>query len=287
MRYVYLNHQLLAAAEARVSVFDRGFAYGDAIFETIKMNAGRPVFFREHLERLTRGMEVAGFRDRVDTDALRQQTLELAARNDVELGRLRILVTRGTPTEPEGPDPGQGLSATVLVTVEPFAGMPEELYANGVPVRTLPASRGRYAHIKSASLLDSILARREVHHAGAWEGVLTSGHGRLLEGVYSNIFFLVGKLLLTAPETDHILPGVIRRQVIDMAPEMGLEVQFVALTMEDISVAGAAAFLTSTLLGICRVSEINETKLPADPGAISRLRQHLSFLETRSSQQRR
>jgi len=286
MSHVYLNNRLLPAAQASVSVFDRGFAYGDSLFETLKMIAGRPVFFQEHMDRLAGGMKTAGFKDKLDHEALRQQALELAARNGVELGRLRILVTRGTPAEPQGPDPGKGLTATVLVSVETFAGMAEDQYAKGVPVRTLHTNRGRYAHVKSASLLDSILARREVHHAGAWEGVLTSGHGRLLEGAYSNIFFLAGKLLLTAPDTDRILPGVIRQKVIAMAPDLGLEVQFLALTLEEISLAEAAVFLTSSLMGICRVSELNDRKLPPDPGVIALLRQQLNVLEIESSKER-
>lgn len=283
--FVFLNGRLLPAAEASVSVFDRGFAYGDSLFETMKTIAGRPVFFPEHIARLRAGMETAGFGALPAAGDLHQQALELAGRNGVELGRLRLLVTRGTPPAPEGPDPRGKLTPTVLMTLEPFAGVLPELYEKGVPVRTLRTNRGRFARLKSAGLLDSILARRDAHSAGAWEAVLTSGHGRMLEAVYANIFFLAGRLLLTAPETDRILPGIVRQKVIDMASEMGLEVQYVALTMEEQQVASAAAFLTSSLLGICRVSEIDGQRLPADPGAIALIREMLETLENASSRE--
>lgn len=283
MKYVFLNNRLLPDAEARVSVFDRGFAYGDSLFETIKMLHQRPVFFEEHVERLSMGLKAAGFPAAPDPIRLREQALTLAKKNDIpEMGRLRIQVTRGAPPEERrlsGPDPEEDLTITVLVTVEPFAGLPAKYYQNGVPCQTVPANRGRYAFVKSTGLLGSIMARREAKAAEAWEAIFTGGDGRLLEGAYTNIFFLADNLLVTAPESDHILPGVTRQKVIELAPHLGLSVDYRPLTLQEASLGAASAFLTSSLIGVCPVSEVDGIRIQPDPGAIEALNERLQEME--------
>lgn len=284
--FVFLNNQLLPAAAAQVSVFDRGFAYGDSLFETIKMLKGRPVFFEEHCERLRTGLNAAGFPTAPEPGELRLQAVTLAEKSGIERGRLRILITRGTPSGdpvPAGPDPGEDLKPTVLVTVDAFAGMPSESYQNGVPCVTVPANRGRYAFIKSAGLLGSIMAKKEAKAAGAWEAVFTDSEGRLLEGVYSNIFFLAENLLVTAPESDFILPGVVRQKVIEAAPGLGLSIHYHSPKLEEAGLGATSAFLTGSLLGICPVSEINGIKMQPDPGAIGALRECLKAMEEESA----
>lgn len=281
--FVFLNGRLTAADRAVVPVFDRGFAYGDSLFETVKVLAGRPVFFKEHLQRLAAGMELAGFAGLPDKAGLLSQAVSLAHKNQVELGRLRIQVTRGTPGHPSGPDPGDDIAPTWLMTLEPFTPPPLALYQTGVACATVAASRGRYAALKSTGLLGSILARREAHAGGAWEAIITSGHGRILEGVYTNVFFLAGNLLVTAAEADAVLPGIIRKKVMEMAPDLDLVVEFHALKLAELGLGGTAAFLTSSLLGICAISEIDGIKLQPDPGAISVLEERLRVLEAESA----
>lgn len=277
--HVFLNNRLIPAAEAKVSVFDRGFAYGDALFETLKVLKGRPVFLREHCERLRNGLEAAGFHQPPDCQELLRQALALAAKNEVELGRLRILVTRGDPQAPSGPDPVEGLTPTLLLTVEPFSGFPGEAYSAGVAVRTVGSNRGPYASLKSSGLLGAILARQEAFAAGAQEAILTSGQGRILEGSYSNIFFLAGRLLVTAAVTDPILAGVTRQKIIELAPEAGLSVEQHAPRLDELGFGETAAFLTSSLLGICPVREIDGVELKMAPDVFQLLDAGLRRLE--------
>ncbi|MBE0429365.1 MAG: aminotransferase class IV [Thermoleophilia bacterium] len=279
MNRVYLNSRLLPADKAMVPVFDRGFAYGDSLFETIKILKGRPVFLEEHLMRLGEGMKAAGFAGAPSLELLRDQAITLAQKNRVDAGRLRIQASRGVQPAPSGPDPAGELTPTWLVTVNEFGGFPPELYERGVACLTVPACRGRYASIKSAGLMNSILARREAHEAGAWEAILTDGQRRMMEGAYANIFFLAGGLLVTPPETDQILPGVIRGKVIEMAPGLGLSVQFHAPKMEELGLRETSAFLTGSLLGICAISEIDKMRLQPAPGAIAQMRLCLAEME--------
>ena len=279
MSYVCLNNEIIHASEAKVSVFDRGFAFGDALFETVKVINGKPVFLREHYRRLETGIREAGFGAVPGLAEISRQAIVLADKNEVELGRLRILVSRGAVAEPTGPDPVEGLEPTVLITVDVFAGVPAELYENGVPVITVAGNRGRYASLKSAGLMNTFQARQEAHAAGAWEAIFTTGHGGLLEGAYTNIFFLAGNLLVTAPASDLILPGITRQKIIGMAPEMGLIVEEHTPRLEALGFGETSAFLTSSLLGVCPVSEINGTSLRLDLEVCGRLAGKLGALE--------
>ena len=165
--YVYLNGHLVPDKAATVSVFDRGFAYGDSLIETLKILHGQPVFFKDHFNRLSRAMEQAGFEAKLDEGVLRNHAVSLAEANEVSEGRLRIQLSRGKPSVAAGFDPVSELKPTLLITAEQFPGYPEEEYQQGVLCVTVAANRGRYAGIKSASLLPTIIARREAVKAGA------------------------------------------------------------------------------------------------------------------------
>ncbi|MFA6000569.1 MAG: aminotransferase class IV [Thermoleophilia bacterium] len=279
MSYVCLNSEIINASEAKVSVFDRGFAYGDALFETVKVIKGKPVFLRDHYERLKTGIRDAGFGAVPVLAEISRQAMVLAQENEVEQGRLRILVTRGGTSEPTGPDPAEGMEPTLLLTVETFQGFPAEIYETGVAVATVEANRGRYASLKSSGLMGAIMARKLAHDAGAQEAILTSGHGRILEGAYSNIFFLAENLLVTAAVTDSILPGVTRQKIIDIAPDLGLVVEEHAPKLEALGFGETSAFLTSSLLGVCPVSEINATPLRLQLEVCGLLADRLGALE--------
>ncbi len=282
MPFVYLNSRLIPVEAALVPVFDRGFAYGDGIFETLKIKEGLPVFFREHFKRLQHGLGAAGFEAGVDPEGLKNQSESLAAINEVRDGRLRIQLTRGTPPDPGGPDPAPGLAPTLLVTAEPFTGYPGEVYREGISCRTVPASRGRYASVKSSSLLTAILARQEARAAGAEEAILTTGHGRMLEGSVSNVFFQMERLMITAPESAGILPGIVREKIIDIAAELDIRVEYQALKPDDLDLSQAGAYLTSSVLGICPVKEIDGQRLKRDETTFEQLSKRLARLEAES-----
>ncbi|MEK7816961.1 MAG: aminotransferase class IV [Actinomycetota bacterium] len=280
--HVILNGKLLPATEAAVSVFDRAFAYGDALFETLKILDGRPVFFEEHCRRLEQGMEKAGFAGLAEPDQLRRQCLELAGANEVERGRLRLQVSRGAPEPGQagGFDPAPGLKPTVLVTCEEFPGYPEEQYRDGVECVTVPFNRGVLAPLKSTSMMPAVLARQNMRAAGAGEVILTASDGKLLEGTFTNIFFINGGRLVTPPDDEPILAGVTRGKAIDIAAEMGIQVEFKPLLADELNREATSAFLTSSLLGICPVMSIDGIRLKRDnelTGAMSRRLEELEI----------
>lgn len=283
MPYVILNGNLVPESAATVSVFDRGFAYGDSLIETLKILNRRPVFFSEHFQRLTRAMGLAAFEALLKEETLLNQALTLVEANDISDGRLRIQLSRGTPTVAAGVDPVPELTPTLLLIAESFPGYPQELYREGVKCVTVTANRGRYALMKSGSLLPTIMARREAAMAAAWEAIFTSGHGRLLEGSFTNIFFLASGKLLTAGEEEPLLAGVIREKLIGIADEMGIAVELRALKLNELARDEDAAFLTNSLLGVCPVREIDGMHLRRDTEIVPRLAERLNELELTDS----
>ncbi len=279
--YVYLNSRLVPAQAALVSVFDRGFAYGDALFETGKILSGRPAFFAEHFQRLTLGMEAAGITGALDFEGLKNQALSLAEANSVISGRLRVQVTRGTPPAPGGPDPDQSGSPTLLVTAQSFA-YPGEIYRRGICCRTVPFNRGHFASIKSTNLLGSVLAREAARQSGAREAIFTTAAGRMLEGSYSNIFFIRAGTLLTAGEEENILAGVTRAKLLKLAAKLGFETRFEAPSLRELNPQETAAFLTGSVLGVCPVCEIDGTAFDRDTDLVPELSSRLAALEEES-----
>lgn len=277
--YVYLNSRLVPASAAHVSVFDRAFAYGDALFETLKLVRGRPVFFDDHFRRLRQAMRDSGFMSTLEPGGLRNQAEALAEANGISEGRLRIMLSRGTPAAAGGVDPGTDLTPMLLLTAEQFAGHPRKIYTSGVKCVTVPANRGRYASVKSTSLFATVMARRLAHEAGAYEAIFTTGHGRMLEGSISNIFFHDGEKLITAPEELPILAGVTRQKVLDAAGEAGIAAFSEAARLEDLDPDNTSAFLTGSVLGICPVSTIDDLVLKLDTGLTGSLSERLRALE--------
>lgn len=278
--YVHLNGSLIPAADAVVSVFDRGFAYGDGLVETMKLSEGRPVFFAEHYQRLGRGCEATGIAPPPQAGLL-DAAVELAAANSVSRGRLRLQLTRGLLPRPEGLDPAAGHEPTLLLTADPFAGYPESFYREGMSCATVAADRGAWSSLKTSSLMATVMARREALAAGADEALFTSAHGLLLEGAYTNLFLLAGGVWRTAPETDRILPGVIRDQVLAICAEIGISVEAKAPDTRELPTA-MAAFLTSSLLGCCPVRRIDAVELEPDRQLTDRVNEALRRREAES-----
>jgi len=265
-----------------VSVFDRGFAYGDSLVETMKIKRGQPVFFSDHYRRLRHSMDRAGFESPLEAEGLLNQAVALAAANKVADGRLRLLLTRGTPPAPAGIDPGENLKPTLLLSAEPFAGFPEEFYRKGIVCVTVAGNRGSQAHIKSGSLLGSIIARVDAVAEGAREAIFTNGHGRLLEGSLSNIFFFCSGRLLTAGEGLPLLAGITREKVISIAAQLGFEVNYEAPKLAELRKGEDAAFLTSSVLGICPVKSIDGVELRTEQNLCGNLNERLAELESAS-----
>jgi branched-chain amino acid aminotransferase len=267
---VNVDGRLLPPAEARVSVFDRGFLYGDSVYEVVRTYGGRPFELDAHLARLARSAERIGLA--LPWDARRTaleiaRTLEAARGGDAEdpdaapwnrgERTVRVVMTRGSGDL--GLDPALAADPVALVIVHPLSGPPAIAYRDGVAAwvvghaRAAPTAADPGA--KTGLHLPHVLAVREARLHGAHEALLTDGCGNVTEGASSNLFAVRGGRVATPPLAAGILEGVTRGVVLRLARQQGLPCDEVALPVEALAEA-QELFVTSTGREILPVTRV-------------------------------
>ncbi|NOZ26280.1 MAG: branched-chain amino acid aminotransferase [Nitrospirae bacterium] len=255
--YVYLNGEFVRESEARVSVFDRGFLYGDGLFETMRAYGGRIFRLDQHLGRFFRGLEILRIRNPWSLDALRPVLYRLLELNELSDAYIRLTVSRGTCGA--GLDVSGCDSPTIVVAAREFAPLPEDLYLKGVKVclsgERMNCRNPLDSDLKSLNFLNNILARMEASGKGAFEAVMLNPEGYLTEGTVSNIFFVREGVLLTPSAGAGILKGITRQAVLETAARLGIEVREGMFGAGELYRA-AEVFITNSLIEIMPVSEV-------------------------------
>lgn len=266
--FVFINGSLVPKEEAKVSVFDRGFLYGDSVFETIRIYDGKPFMIDEHITRLLNGLKALRFQKL--PAGLKVYALKLIEANKVVNGVLRIAVTRGELTS--GIDPSACKEPTVVITAR--EGMPynEGLYEKGFKA-IIPSvrkdSRSPLFKVKSSNFLTHILAKGEATDAGADEAIMLNYEGFVTEATVSNIFLVKGDTLLTPSIESGILPGITRKVVMEIAEKMGLDVTEREIRPEELYTADEA-FLTNSLMEVMPLGEVDKRTIGNGlPGGIT------------------
>ena len=269
---IYLNGELLPREEARVSVFDRGFLYGDGVFETLRAYAGVIFRCREHVERLLQSAEAIRLSIPQTPEALETALNDTLRANNLKEARIRITVTRG-----EG-EPGMMDSVstppTVCIVATPFAGPPPEKFRDGIradiasvrqiPPQVLPPSA------KSLNRLPLILSRMEIAGTGAEEALMLTLEGFVAEGTMSNVFLVKAGKVITPPLSLGILDGITRREVLQLASASGIPWAEEGFGPE--AFGGAAeSFLTSTTFEVMPLVNVGGTPIGEGvPGPVTR-----------------
>jgi branched-chain amino acid aminotransferase len=221
---VNLNGSWLPRSEARVSIFDQGFLYGDGVYEVVRVYRGKPLDLEEHLERLKISSEAIGIPWKNIPGDLASICREALERSGLQECILRIVVTRGLGDETVYP--GSGESPTLLVIPREYPGYPNEKYELGIRAVIVSVRRNSTLalppRIKSINLLNNILARREALERGADEPILLSPDGYLSESCAANLFFVVAGTVKTADVSVGLLWGITRKIVIDLVQKLGL-----------------------------------------------------------------
>ncbi len=276
-RAVSIDGSLVAPDEARVSVYDRGFLYGDGVFETLRTYRGVPFALNEHIERLEGSASAVGITLPISRRELVRETIEAVRAAGNPESTIRILITRG-----QGPlrlDPSGATSPLRVILVEPFTPPPAAIYRDGVATITTRTERAADAApgAKVTNYLASMLAMQRAHAAGAHEALLLDAAGRVLEGATSNCFVVIDGELLTPPEAA-ILAGITRAHVLALAPGCGIAVRRGSIGRAELEGA-SEAFLTSTLREIVPVTRVDDVVIgDGAPGPITR-RLHAAFRE--------
>lgn len=208
---VYLNGEYLPLADAKVSVLDRGFLFGDGVYEVIPVYAGRLFRFEDHVVRLNNslsGIRLDLIKSTAEWQAIFQPMLDSSKDQYIYLQ-----ITRGyAPKRDHGfPEPIVPTVFAMCSDIKPFAGR-----VSGVKAVTLDDTRWQMCHIKATALLAHLLLRQEALDQDCAEAILVK-NGYVTEGAASNLFVVIDDELITPPKSNEILPGITRDVILELA----------------------------------------------------------------------
>jgi D-alanine transaminase len=256
---LYLNGTFLPLSEGCVRVEDRGLQLGDGVYEVVKVLNGHCLWLQEHLERLARSLAAIRLDGTMALRRLEEVVPEVVRRSGVEEGAVYIQVTRGVWPR-DFAIPGS-IKPTVLAYARSLPGPSAEAVLAGEAVHPVTDPRWARCDIKSTNLLAAVLAKEEARTAGAQEALFVAADGTVREGGSSNVFAVLDGVLRTHPADNHILNGITRRRVLELAAEAGYRVEERVFTLPEITVtarAGCEVFLASTLKDVMPVVRVGE-----------------------------
>lgn len=260
---VFLNGEFVEEAEAKVSVMDRGFLYGDGVFETLRVYRGVPFRWDAHMRRLHRGLEELSITPPVDDARLRAVADELIERNHASDSILRIHITRGSGNR--GYASASADKPTLVITTHPAPAA-----SPAPPVWTLITSRFRLQSdhplnkVKSSNKLLNVLARDEAARAGADEAILLNERDDVVETTSANLFWIQGDAVFTPPLASGALAGVTREVVMEICESLQIPCREDTGTLATLSTADGV-FLTLSSWGVVETASIDLTELKRSP----------------------
>jgi len=259
-----LNQHFVAEEDARISVSDRGFLYGDAAFDTLCVYGGRVFRSSAHLQRLMLSLSALRIEPPCTLAQMEDDLSRVLERNRLRDAILRITVSRGSSAR--GPSIRGASSPTYLISCYPPSPANPSVKLEQVGIRRTPAE-SLPAHAKTANYLNSILALAEATDAGADEALLLDMRGYIAECAYSNVFFVRGGALLTPALEAGILPGITRAAVLELARADGITVRETSLE-PSVALKADEAFITNSVRGVVPVHAIGTRTYPA-PGPMT------------------
>jgi D-alanine transaminase len=268
---LYFNGRFTTTAERVLSVEDRGFQFGDALYEVFKFVGRRPIFLADHYRRLERGLREIEIRSPWDERRFAAVMRELIERTAFDEGIVYIQISRG-----EGERKhfyAENLEPTVVAYSRAFQFPDAAKKENGIRLVTTPDLRWKHCDVKSVNLLANALAKKKAQRAGADEVLLLDG-GIVREGASSNFFVVRGGDVITHPLDEHILPGVMRDRVIGLAEQAGIRIDQRPVAVDELTEIDEA-FITSTTMGVMPVSAIDGRTITTGIGAATLRLQHL------------
>lgn len=262
----FVNGRFIPLAEAMVSIEDRGFQFGDGVYEVIRTYDGCPFELDEHLARLDRSARALDLRQPYSRELWRQHILEGIRRAAYPESKVYLQITRGVA--PRDHAYAADLSPTVVMTVRELHPLSLSVQAAGVEAMTIEDIRWGRCDIKSVNLLANVLARQQAKQAKVFETILVKD-GQVTEGAVSNVMVVRDGAVITAPEGPRILSGVTRAVVLRIARQEGCHVDERYFSRQDLYDAHEV-FLTGTtveVLGVVRVD--GKTIAGGKPGPIT------------------
>jgi D-alanine transaminase len=262
----FVNGRFRPLAETVVSVEDRGFQFGDGVYEVIRTYGGLPFQLQAHLERLERSARAVELAPPFDLEGWASHVAEGLRRAAYPESKVYIQLTRGAaPREHAFP---ASASPTAVLTVRELRPLDPALGQRGVAVITVEDLRWGRCDVKSLNLLPNVLARQQAQRAGVFEALFV-GQGRVYEGATSNLFLVRDGTLVTPQEGSRILSGVTRAVVLELARKEGMPIEERSVPVAELAQADEV-FLTGTTIEIIPVVSVSgKTVAAGKPGPLT------------------
>ena len=267
MNWTYLNKDFITREEVKISPFDRGFLFGDGVYEVIPIYERKAFLLEEHIARLGRSLVLTGIKRPKKWNKIPEIIDNLVERNLFDNQSVYLQITRGEDSVRNHiPDPK--VEPTLFITsselkVNPYRLNPE---IKGLAVKILEDPRWDRCDIKAVTLLSNVIAMREANIEGK-DGVIFCKKGKITEGASSNVFAVFDNLVVTSPESNQILSGITRKHVLSLLSAKGIKVLEKDLNLVDLYKA-EEVWMTSSTQEIQPVRKIDEiiikTKSPKD-----------------------
>ena len=269
---IYISGKFYNKENAKVSVYDHGFLYGDGVFEGMRSYGGKVFRLKQHLDRLWNSAKAIWLKMPISQEELAKAVNETLAVNNIQDGYIRLVVTRGAGAL--GLDPNRCSDPQVIIIADHIQLYPQEMYANGLEIITASTIRNHTAalnpRIKSLNYLNNIMAKIEGLQAGCVEALMLNAQGEVAECTADNIFIVRGAALQTPPIDAGILEGITRDAVIELAGELKIPVQQIALTRHDIFIADEC-FITGSAAEIIPVVKLDSRTIgDGKPGPLTK-----------------
>ncbi|MEN9580663.1 MAG: hypothetical protein RJA70_3672 [Pseudomonadota bacterium] len=270
---VVIDGELVGAGQAKVSVFDRGFLYGDSVFETVRTYGGRPFALGEHLRRLKASADKVFIALPLALEALEAEVERAIAKAGNAESYIRIMLTRGQGSL--GLDPTLADVPLRVILVQPLSVLPASLYETGaaaVSYKTLrPADATLAEGAKIGNYLVAVLGTRLARQAGAHEALILDAEERVVEGASSNLFYVREGGLYTPPVRAGILAGITRERTLRAAEALSLSVHFELPKLHEL-LAADEVFISSSIRELLPIVRIDSEPIgDGQPGRLTRL----------------
>ena len=259
--FIFLNGRIVPDTDAYISSADRGFLYGDGIYETLRSYSGKPFKLSDHLERMRHSAKQLRISFSYTNEDIGKWINELIERNCSQDAYIRITLSRGSGGGRLQMD--DNIEPTTLIQVKPFSPYDSKLYDEGMSLVVSDYKRSTTCLIsryKSTNLLQSILRKEEAKKKSAHEAIILNTDSYVAECVVSNIFMVSDGNVITPSLDTNILPGITRKTVLDICSNTGIPVSEEHFMVERL-LKSDEVFITNSLMEIMPVSKIDDSKI--------------------------
>lgn len=257
LELAYVNGEILPIERATIPIEDRGYQFGDAVYEFVASYNGVLFCLDEHLDRLERSMRGLSL-PAIPRERIREAVMTLFERAGIARAGIYMQISRGVaPRNHPFPD---SVKPQIVMTIRPVEEKPAALRQNGAAAVTIEDFRWGRCDLKTVQLLPNVLAKQKAQEAGVFDAIFVSKEGIVREATSSNVFMVTDERLVTHPLTPEILPGITRAVVIDLGQDIDLPVEERFFSCEEF-LGAAEAFLTGTVTEVLPIVSVDGKRI--------------------------